>query len=102
MDVAVGIERERLEEAVVIIREVIFGLRNVRQENAEAVGERGVVVLVLLDGLPQFSHDFVGFGPILGSCGTQLGHVHVRAHLVMVHVAHCVHGAMLGLLIFLA
>ena len=46
-----GIEAERFQESVVIIGEVIFGLRKIRHENAEAVGQRNVVVLVLLDGL---------------------------------------------------
>ena len=79
---------------------MIFRLRKIGHEDAEAVGERDVVVLVFFDGFAQFAGDLVGLGPILRRGGAQLGHVHVRAHLVMVHVAHRIHGAMLGLLIF--
>ena len=55
-----GIEREGFQKAVAIAREVIFGLREIRQKDFEAVVERDVVVLVFFDAGAKLRDDFVG------------------------------------------
>ena len=55
-----GIEREGLQESVAIAGEVIFGLREIRQKDFEAVIERGVVVLVFFDAGAELCDDFIG------------------------------------------
>ena len=70
-------ERERFEEAIPVIREVIFGLRKVGQENLVPVGESDVIVPVLLDAVAQLIHDFPGACEVFGSLRARTSCVHV-------------------------
>jgi len=76
-------------DGVTAAGEVIDLLRNVGEENLEAVGERAAVVLVFFRDLTRRVRDLLRTRGIPRLGLTQRSHLHVRAH---VHVAfHRVH-----------
>ncbi len=88
-----GIKGERFEEAIHIFREVIFRLRQIRQENFVTVVQRDVVVLVLFDAGAKLRDDFIGARGIRRSLRAHGRHVHVQAVRVYVPGSHVVNGA---------
>jgi hypothetical protein len=89
---ASGIEGQRFQKAVAIAGEVIFGLRDIRQENFEAVVESGVVVLVFFDAGAELRDDFVGAFDVGGSLRAHAGHEHVVTVRVVVAGRHVLDG----------
>ena len=87
-----GIECQRFEKAIAIAGEVILGLRDVGQENFEAVVERGVVVLVFFDACAKLRDDFVGALHVFGSLRAHAGHEHVMSVRVAVAGRHVLDG----------
>ena len=70
---------------------MILLLRNIGQENLEAVVQGDVVILIFLHDPARCFDDFLSFLGIAGLCGAQCGHLHVRAHFHVV-TFHGVHG----------
>jgi hypothetical protein len=94
------VKRERFHESVAIAGEVIFGLRNIRHEDPEAVVERDVIVLVFLDADPKLRHDFSRTPHVFGLSFAHRGHKHVLTMSVLMTGGHVVDGSpLVGLLV---
>src|SRR5712692_9625444 len=93
-----GVPRERLEKTVPVIREVIFGLREVGAKDLVAVRQSDAVVLVLFDCRAEGFDYLPGALQVLRCLRPQRSHAHVRAGVVVMTHGHVVDGALFGFL----
>ncbi len=90
---ACGIKRESFQEAVPIIREVIFGLREIGEKDFVTVVQGDVVVLVFFDAGAELGDDFARARKILRRLRARPRHVQVQVMHVHVPPRHVVHSA---------
>ena len=89
------IERKGFKEAVNVVREVIFGLREIWEKNLVTLVQRDMVVLVFLQAAAELRDNFVGTRGILRRSRAHGGHAHVQVVRVMMAAGHIVDGVRL-------